>query len=234
MEKEINKGKIVVSKDGPYLVSGNLPLERAEIVVDENEEACCWKKGKKYPADESYALCRCGKSKTMPYCDGSHMAGFAGTETASRKKYLEQIDAKTLGPDLELFDSRALCANARFCGRKDGTWELTKQSEDPQAKKMAIEQVCNCPAGRLTAWDKKLWKVCEPDFEESLSIIDDPAIKVSGPIWVKGGVQIEAADGFVYEKRNRVCLCRCGKSTNKPFCDGTHTRIGFNPEKDGQ
>ena len=32
----------------------------------------------------------------------------------------------------------------------------------------------------------------------------------------------------VYEVRNRQTICRCGKSENKPFCDGTHTEVGFN------
>lgn len=228
MKKEIKKGKIVVSKDGPYLVSGNLPLEKEIITTDKEGEVCCWKKGKIYPVQESYALCRCGKSKTAPYCDGSHVEDvFDGTETASRKKYLEQLDSKTKGPELELTDAQSFCANGRFCDRKEGTWNLTKNSGDPAAKKMAIRQACDCPAGRLVVWDKKTGKAIEPAFDQSLAVVDDPSAKCSGPIWVKGGVQIQAADGFAYEKRNRVTLCRCGKSCNKPFCDGTHVRIGF-------
>src|SRR6266536_1245907 len=48
-----------------------------------------------------------------------------------------------------------------------------------------------------------------------------------GPLWVRGGVPVEAADGFEYEVRNRVTLCRCGYSKNKPFCDGSHVRTKF-------
>jgi CDGSH-type Zn-finger protein len=51
----------------------------------------------------------------------------------------------------------------------------------------------------------------------------NPQAGVVGPIMVRGGITIEGADGTVYEKRNRVTLCRCGKSKNKPFCDGSHT-----------
>jgi CDGSH-type Zn-finger protein len=40
-----------------------------------------------------------------------------------------------------------------------------------------------------------------------------------------------AADGFRYEIRNRVTLCRCGASKNKPFCDGTHAAIKFRDER---
>jgi CDGSH-type Zn-finger protein len=44
---------------------------------------------------------------------------------------------------------------------------------------------------------------------------------------VRGGLAIESADGFVYEVRNRVTLCRCGRSKNKPFCDGSHIEAKF-------
>jgi CDGSH-type Zn-finger protein len=50
---------------------------------------------------------------------------------------------------------------------------------------------------------------------------------VSGPIWVRGGIEIESAEGHAYQVRNRVTLCRCGKSQNKPFCDGSHVAHGF-------
>jgi CDGSH-type Zn-finger protein len=47
---------------------------------------------------------------------------------------------------------------------------------------------------------------------------------------LRGGVQVLGADGFNYEVRNRMTLCRCGASQNKPFCDGTHASIGFSDE----
>jgi CDGSH-type Zn-finger protein len=71
-------------------------------------------------------------------------------------------------------------------------------------------------------------------FEPSIGVVEDPQIGVSGPLWVRGGIQVEAADGTPYEVRNRVTLCRCGASQNKPFCDGSHAAIGFtdeNPER---
>ncbi|HEY2476158.1 MAG TPA: CDGSH iron-sulfur domain-containing protein [Candidatus Cybelea sp.] len=68
----------------------------------------------------------------------------------------------------------------------------------------------------------------EPRLEPSISLIEDPAMKCSGPLWVRGGVRIEGAGGQEFEVRNRVTLCRCGASQNKPFCDGTHADIGFN------
>jgi len=50
----------------------------------------------------------------------------------------------------------------------------------------------------------------------------------NGPYLVSGPVIITDADGNEYPvKKQTVALCRCGASTNKPFCDGTHSKIGF-------
>jgi CDGSH-type Zn-finger protein len=40
---------------------------------------------------------------------------------------------------------------------------------------------------------------------------------------VRGGIPIESANGKTYAVRNRVTLCRCGQSANKPLCDGSHS-----------
>jgi CDGSH-type Zn-finger protein len=54
------------------------------------------------------------------------------------------------------------------------------------------------------------------------------SVRENGPYLVSGKVTIEDADGSRYESdRNVIALCRCGGSTNKPFCDGTHSKIGF-------
>ena len=51
----------------------------------------------------------------------------------------------------------------------------------------------------------------------------------NGPYLVTGPVTIVDADGNVYDTSDRkaIALCRCGGSTPKPFCDGTHSRTGF-------
>jgi CDGSH-type Zn-finger protein len=218
--------KVVVVKNGPYLVSGNLPLAKESIVSDSEGYPVEWSSGDHYPDQENYALCRCGQSENKPYCDGIHAKiDFDGTETASRKKYLEQAE-KTSGPDLVLADARELCVHAGFCDRAGGIWELTKDSDDLKSKGIAIQEAGNCPSGRLVIWDKKTGKPIEPQLEPSISLVE-PGKGVSGPIWVKGGVPLESSDGTQYETRNRVTLCRCGKSGNKPFCDGSHISMGF-------
>lgn len=223
-----DKKKIVVSKDGPYLVSGNIPLAKEKIIADKNGMPIKWAKGDKYPDQQTYALCRCGKSRNKPYCDGTHAkVSFNGTETASRKPYQEQAETYH-GPDLDLTDAEALCAIAKFCHRAGSAWVLTETSDNPQAKQTAIQEAGDCPSGRLVAWEKNSQKPSEPDFEPSISVVEIPYAKVSGPLWAKSSIPIESADGTPYEVRNRVTLCRCGQSKNKPFCDGRHISAKFN------
>jgi hypothetical protein len=85
-----------------------------------------------------------------------------------------------------------------------------------------IQESHDCPSGRLVVWDKKTKKALEPILEQSIGLIEDPQMGISGPIWVRGCIPIESADRKLYTIRNRVTLCRCGKSTNKPFCDSSH------------
>ena len=49
----------------------------------------------------------------------------------------------------------------------------------------------------------------------------------NGPYIVKGDVELKDSDGNSYPVEKRMALCRCGASTEKPFCDGTHSKIGF-------
>jgi CDGSH-type Zn-finger protein len=217
-----NVAKIKVSKNGPYIVSGGIPIQKQIIIADSDGTAIEWQSGTKYSPQEKYALCRCGQSKNKPFCDGTHVkVGFDGTENAGKEAYLnhpKEID----GPALKLADIEDLCASARFCHRAGGIWNLVPASSDPEKKRVAIEETCDCPSGRLVVLDKQARKIVEPNFAKSIGLVEDPAMGVSGPIWVRGKVPVESADGKTYRVRNRVTLCRCGKSKNKPFCDSSH------------
>jgi hypothetical protein len=52
-------------------------------------------------------------------------------------------------------------------------------------------------------WDKK-GRTIEPKFERSIGLVEDPQEGMRGPIWVRGGIPVESADGSTYEIRNRV------------------------------
>ncbi len=86
----------------------------------------------------------------------------------------------------------------------------------------------HCPAGRLVAFDKAAGgTAAEPDLGPCIGVIEDPAKGVSGGLWLRGGIPVTSADGTPYPVRNRMVLCRCGASANKPFCDGSHMATKF-------
>ena len=106
-------------------------------------------------------------------------------------------------------------------------WNLTEDANTKSEEELAIKMACDCPAGRLVMIDKRTNKPIEEKYEPSIVILQDQGRKCSGPIWVRGGIQLEDTTGHIFEKRNRVTLCRCGKSENKPFCDANHININF-------
>jgi CDGSH-type Zn-finger protein len=215
-----------VTDNGPYLVSGSVPIARQTIVADGEGNSVSWRQGESYETKATCALCRCGQSADKPFCDGSHArVGFEGAETASREPYLRQAGVQE-GPTLMLTDAEPLCAFARFCDVAGQVWNLVEQAGQDAAT-MTAQEAGLCPSGRLVAWDRETKAPLEPRLERSIGVVEDPAEGVAGPLWVRGGIPVVAADGEPYEVRNRVTLCRCGASKNKPFCDASHASIGF-------
>ncbi len=218
--------KIKVSKNGPYEVDGKIPLEREEINADEEGASCCWKKTGKVDTRGDYRLCRCGKSMDKPFCDGTHIkTDFKCDDANEDEKYTDGVEEYE-GEKLVLCDKEKLCAAARFCDRAGSAWNLVEES-DEKSEKILKEEVRDCPSGRLVLKDKNTGEVIEEKLVQSISLVEDKPAGVSGPLWVKGKVEIESPRGKSYEKRNRVTLCRCGKSSNKPFCDGSHINAKF-------
>lgn len=219
---------VKITRNGPYVVSGHLPLSKETIGTDAAGESIRWEHGQEFPRQADYVLCRCGHSATKPFCDGTHAKiGFDGSETASRQPYRDQ--AKVFrGPTMSLTDVEGLCAFARFCDPNGSVWNLVNETDSPGARRHFTHQARDCPSGRLVAWDNATGKPVEPTYQPSIGLIEDPAKGCAGPLWVRGGVPLIGADGFQYEIRNRMTLCRCGASKNKPFCDGSHAAIGFN------
>jgi len=212
--------QVRVTQDGPYVVTGGVPLFRMSIGIDRRGESASWRRGRRYPLLPTYRLCRCGRSATPPFCDGSHAAGFRGTETASRRAY-DEIARRLKGPGMVLQDAPELCASARFCLRAGGVWFLVRRSARPAARRTAIAETVACPAGRLVA-RRRDNRAIEPRIRPAIAVVTDPLADGRGPLWVRGGLRVVSARGFDWETRNRVTLCRCGRSANKPFCDGSH------------
>lgn len=219
--------KIKVTRDGPYRVDGAIPLAKQTIVADADGGSRQWEQGDAIDAPGSYNLCRCGQSSNKPFCDNTHkLIRFDGTEVAPRDPYVEQARVFQ-GPELDLSDASSFCVGARFCDPDGTVWGLVGRASGPEAREKLEGMVGKCPSGRLVLWDKATGGPYEPELGPSIGLVEDPVAGVSGPLWARGGVTIESADGEAYEVRNRVTLCRCGASANKPFCDGSHAEVGF-------
>lgn len=223
----MGKPQIEVTEDGPYLVTGGLPIQRETIVAESDEESLAWEHGESIPAKESYALCRCGHSGNKPFCDGSHnKVGFDGAELAPHDRYEDGAKLYS-GPTMDMTDNPALCSVARFCDARGKAWSNVKRTDTEEGRDIVGSESMMCPSGRLVAIDKSTGEplALEPDYSEpKIGLIEDPAAECSGPLWVQGEAEILSSDGEPYELRNRVTLCRCGQSANKPFCDGTHVK----------
>jgi uncharacterized Fe-S cluster protein YjdI len=129
------------------------------------------------------------------------------------------------------------CIHSTICW-KNGTGlpEVFNPRERPWIKPMSaesqriIEQVKKCPSGALSYFlnESKVEPIAEAE-PQSASVQVENIIEVSpnGPLLVYGNVTIKHTDGTETQKNKVTALCRCGASGNKPYCDGSHTKIDF-------
>ena len=223
--------KIIVTEKGPYNIYGQPPLATQHIVPNALGESWKFEEGMHFSTDaEPTSLCRCGASKSKPYCDGSHLTHrWKSKLTAHPETLLDDVDI-TSGDELTLTDNPKYCAFARFCDAGGGVWAATETSFDEDSRRQAIHQASICPSGRLMIWGNKSDLPYERPYKPSLGLIEDDALHISGGLWVRGGIRIERENGSTYEVRNRSVLCRCGESANKPYCDGSHAALHWRDE----
>ncbi|MDR0319636.1 MAG: CDGSH iron-sulfur domain-containing protein [Rickettsiales bacterium] len=226
----MDKPYIKITKDGPYMVQGLSKISEKVILTDDNGISVKYGDGQSFQINaDPVALCRCGKSQNAPFCDGSHIeGGFVGTETAPKTPIMKNAEIFK-GPNLNLADNEKYCAFARFCDAGGRIWNLVMAGGEI-TDKLAMKEANLCPAGRLMAFTKS-GEALENKYDPELNMIEDGGLKISGPLWVKGGIVVESEDGTTYEVRQKQTLCRCGASGNKPFCNGAHASVRFHAHK---
>jgi uncharacterized Fe-S cluster protein YjdI len=123
------------------------------------------------------------------------------------------------------------CIHSKLCWT--GLAEVFNPRERPWIKMDAattasiIAQVEKCPSGALSYFrnDEKIEnKNPEVDVD---TIVE---VAANGPLLVYGNITIKNKNGEEVKKNKVIALCRCGASGNKPYCDGTHVKIGFKDE----
>lgn len=119
-----------------------------------------------------------------------------------------------------------LCIHSTVCwkGLKN-VFNPTKRpwiSMDGENTQTIAEQVSKCPSGALSSF-------YNGQENETVEIERETIVEVShnGPLLVYGNITIKDHEGKETKKNKVTALCRCGASSNKPYCDGTHNKIGF-------
>jgi CDGSH-type Zn-finger protein len=87
-----------------------------------------------------------------------------------------------------------------------------------------VNTIRECPSGALS-YEKE--GEVHTDYHDEAEII----VSKNGPHYVRGGIELKDASFGEGASREHYTLCRCGSSKNKPFCDGTHLDIDFNPDE---
>jgi CDGSH-type Zn-finger protein len=219
---EAETASIDVRQNGPYEVRG-VPLVRRRPIVSERGEPLTWQTGERIETEDTYWLCRCGESSNKPFCDGSHArVGFQGKESGPDGDYAGRA-TRYPAPGVVVSDDRTLCSHAGFCSNKvTNVWKLVDgtATQDPVVRAQVMSMVERCPSGALSY-------VVPNEGEVEPGLASEVALVPHGPLFVTGQVRTRLPDGTLLETRNRMTLCRCGESANKPFCDGTHIKVGF-------
>jgi CDGSH-type Zn-finger protein/truncated hemoglobin YjbI len=205
-------------RDGPYLVTN------VERLTD-------WL-GDALPTRPQMALCRCGRSATKPFCDGTHAE--IGFDSAKDPARVPDRRDTYVGQQVTILDNRGICQHSGFCSDRLATAFRAGREPfvAPSGGRMdeLIRAVRDCPSGALSY---------AVDGHEARAQVDHggtrvPAIEVTkdGPYRVTGAIALTDGDGNA-ERRNRgasrehYALCRCGQSQNKPFCSGMHWYVEF-------
>ena len=125
-------------------------------------------------------------------------------------------------PDLCIHSTKCWKASLKVFNPKRRPWiDMSGGSTDE-----IINIVDNCPSGALSYERKNEMKEQNSQKQTQSSQLTVQVSK-GGPYLVKGNFLFVGTDGKEEMKEGSIALCRCGGSNNKPFCDGTHRKIGF-------
>jgi uncharacterized Fe-S cluster protein YjdI len=120
-----------------------------------------------------------------------------------------------------------LCIHSRKCWK--GLPDVFKPGQRPwitpegTSSEAIIAQVSQCPSGALSI-RREGQRAVEASTPTKHTVVE---VTKNGPVLVKADCEITHSDGRKEVKEKMIALCRCGGSGNKPFCDGSHRKNGF-------
>ena len=135
-----------------------------------------------------------------------------------KKEYRNEEITITWQPDVCIHSEKCFHGLPKVFNPKNRPWVNLDDAEN----KVIMDQVNTCPSGALSG---------RYNHEENQNDSSNgtPTIEVTpnGPILVKGSLQLKYKDKNELKEAKITAFCRCGASGNKPFCDGSHSKVGF-------
>jgi len=143
---------------------------------------------------------------------------------------MKDITKKYTNGEVTIVWKPNVCVHSEVCFH--GLPEVFNPKEKPwinaegATTERIISQVKQCPSGALTYY-------LNADVEAEAGVapvIDAQSIVEplpNGPLLVYGNIVVKDAAGHETHKNKVTAFCRCGASSNKPYCDGTHVKINF-------
>lgn len=198
------KNKIIISTS----INGPLVVSNLKQITEAN--------GNIFPIQKiATALCRCGHSSSKPFCDGTH-AKVNWTDEKKEGRQPRKVDTY-VGAKITIHDDRGICSHAGFC--TSGLPKVFQMRTEPWINADAetvdkiVKTIRKCPSGALSY-------TIDGGLHNKFADIQEIKITENGPYLVKGTIELKDQDQP--ESEEHFALCRCGKSRNKPFCDGQH------------
>jgi CDGSH-type Zn-finger protein len=214
MRSEVKKPKIIPLHNGPLYFMNDFEKKVVPNLEDSN--------GQPISTVHGTALCRCGASRSKPFCDGTH--GEIRFSDANSELKIDYKRKDYVGKKIVVHDVRRICSHAKECvNNLPAVFRFTERpwiSPDGSSLEKIIEIVNKCPSGALSyTIDGIEYK----DQDRMPKVI----VTKNGPLNVTGGIELVGVSWPETVSREHYALCRCGHSNNKPFCDGTHSTIDF-------
>ena len=206
--------KLACLPNGPYYLLNDATPSAVPNLRRANGEACANVRG--------VALCRCGGSSNKPFCDGTHGTnGFTDQRVADAA---QNRRVSYIGKHITIHDNRGICAHAGFCTeRLKSVFRMRQEpwiDADGASATEIVETIKRCPSGALS-YSIGTVEYRDQEREPMVTVTDDGPYAITGAIELIG---VTFGDGA---SKEHYTLCRCGASKNKPFCDGSHWRVGF-------
>ena len=138
-----------------------------------------------------------------------------------------EIKKEYTNGDLAVVWKPRLCIHSEICVKT--LPNVYKPEEKPwiQAENATVEelqaQIDKCPSGALSYYFKNQENKKSETMSEGIKV----EVMANGPLLVYGSLEITGSDGEKVTKERTTAFCRCGASSNKPYCDGQHNKINF-------